>query len=164
VAAGILVAAALTAVGLGLGVEAFATPSLSARMVCAHEAREDLATALGVSTTSIHEPTWTNGVYACQYEYPDGTMTLSVTELADSARTTAYYDGLRRQLGHADTVDDLGDGAFVTTNGSLVVRKDDKVLVVDTTSLPAQFGSPAKSRAQIAITVGTTILGCWTGE
>ena len=57
----------------------------------------------------------------------------------------------------------LGQGAFVTTNGSVVVRKDYKVLLVDTSGLPDRFGPFSANRAKTAIDVGVTVLGCWTG-
>ena len=43
-------------------------------------------------------------------------------------------------------LESLGQGAFQTTNGSVVVRKDWKVLLVDDTGLPAQFGTPPTRR------------------
>ncbi len=51
----------------------------------------------------------------------------------------------------------------MTANGSFVLRKDYKVLLVDTSGLPAAFGLPMKPRAEIATGVGITVLGCWTG-
>jgi hypothetical protein len=44
-----------------------------------------------------------------------------------------------------------------------VLGKEDKVLVVDTSGLPAEFGSPSRPRAEIGTGVGITVLGCWTG-
>jgi hypothetical protein len=52
---------------------------------------------------------------------------------------------------------------LVTNNGSFVVRKDYKVLLVDTSGLPAQFGSPARQHAEEGTDVGFVLLGCWTG-
>jgi hypothetical protein len=89
-------------------------------------------------------------------------MTLSVKELANKAQTTAYFQSLRTKLGQHEQLKGFGQGAFVTTNGSLVVRKDYKVLLVDTSGLPARFGA-SKSRSEIAVSVGLTVLGCWTG-
>jgi len=58
----------------------------------------------------------------------------------------------------------LGQGAFQTTDGSVVVRKDWKVLLVDTSGLPARFGVPATTSGEVAVTVGDIILGCWAGD
>jgi hypothetical protein len=51
----------------------------------------------------------------------------------------------------------------VTTDGSIVVRKDWKVLYVDVSHLPAEFGQPPQSAADAALGVAATILGCWSG-
>jgi hypothetical protein len=138
-------------------------PSESARMVCAPEAQTDLASALGVTTTAVSDPTWVDHLYSCRYMYPDGTMALSVKELSSRSATTAYYTSLRAQLGEAERLSGVAQGAFVTTNGSLVLRKDYKVLLVDTSGLPVPFGSGYETRDQVALGVGMTVLGCWTG-
>jgi hypothetical protein len=44
------------------------------------------------------------------------------------------------------------------------VQKDDKVLVADVRKLPAEFGEPSDSRANVAITIAATVMGCRTGE
>ncbi|TMK54264.1 MAG: hypothetical protein E6G60_22385 [Actinobacteria bacterium] len=139
------------------------TPSESAQMVCAPEAQKDLASVLGVSSTAVETPTWVDHLYSCRYDYADGAMTLSVKELSSKAQTSAYFDSLRTQFGKKRPVVGLGQGAFVTTNGSVVVRKDYKVLLVDTSGLPARFGPFSANRAKTAIDVGVTVLGCWTG-
>jgi hypothetical protein len=132
-------------------------------MVCAPEAQKDLASALGVTTTAVSDPTWGDHVYSCRYMYPDGTMALSVKELSSRTATTAYFNSLRAQLGEAERLSGVAQGAFMTTNGSLVLRKDYKVLVVDTSGLPEPFGSGYKTRGEVAVGVGITVLGCWTG-
>jgi hypothetical protein len=139
------------------------TPSASAQMVCAPEAQKELTTALGVSATMVTTPTWTDHVYSCRYVYPNGVMVISVKELPGAAETTAYFNSLHAQQGESEGLKGVAQGAFVTGNGSLVLRKDYKVLVVDTSGLPAPFGSGFKTRGQVAVGVGLTVLGCWTG-
>lgn len=138
-------------------------PSESAQMVCAPEAQSELASALGATTTAVTEPTWVNHDYSCRYMYPDGSMAMSVKELSSRAETSAYFASLRAQLGEAERLTGVAQGAFVTTNGSLVLRKDYKVLLVDTSELPEPFGNGYKTRDQVAVGVGMTVLGCWTG-
>ena len=46
----------------------------------------------------------------------------------------------------------------------MVVRKDWKVLLVDNTGLPPQFGVPPTSSTAVAVTVADVILGCWAGD
>ena len=138
-------------------------PSKSAEMVCAVEAQKDIRQALGVGVTAVSAPTWVDHVYSCTYEYPDGSYTLSVKELDSAQQTKSYFEQLGTQLGRRPGKVALGEGAFLTTDGSLVARKDWKVLVVDASKLPAQFGQPPLSPAQVAESVGVTIMGCWSG-
>ena len=58
---------------------------------------------------------------------------------------------------------ELGQGAFITAGGGLVVQKDNKVLTVDVSKLPAEFGEPAQSPTAVATSIGGVIMGCWTG-
>jgi hypothetical protein len=67
------------------------------------------------------------------------------------------------QLGEREALSGVAQGAFVTKNDAFVARKDFKVLVVDASRMPAEFGSPPASRSNIAVSAGLTLLGCWTG-
>ena len=135
-------------------------PSVSSKMVCEAETQAEMAQSLGVQA-QVSTPTWTNHVYTCQYQYPNGSFTLVVKELSSTAETTAYYDGLGAQLGRRADRIALGQGAFLTTSGSLVVRKNYKVMLVDVTHLPAQFGNPPQAPADVALSVAATIMTCW---
>jgi hypothetical protein len=132
-------------------------------MVCSPEAGKEIAATLGVSA-AIGRRTWTNDVYSCHYSYPNGSFTLSVKELSDWSETYDYFDKLRQTLGETTAVHALGQGAFATRDGSIVVRKDWKVLLVDVSGLPPKFGKPATSSADVAYTVADVIMGCWSGD
>jgi hypothetical protein len=132
-------------------------------MVCAREAQQDIAQSVGVADVLVTAPTWIDHTYSCRYVYPNGTFVLSVKELDDAARTTGYYDALGTQLGRLPDSTALGPDSFLTSNGSLVLRKDTKVLLVDVSHLPAQFGKSGSPPSEIAQAVGRAILGCWTG-
>jgi hypothetical protein len=140
-----------------------ANPSVSAQMICRPETQTEIATALGVRTIAPVSPTWIAHLYSCRYVYSFGTMTLSVKELADGTTTTGYYMALRNRLGEKEDLGGLGQGGFAAPNGTVVVRKDYKVLEVDASGLPSQFGSPPTLRSDDAINVAATIMGCWTG-
>jgi hypothetical protein len=133
-------------------------------MVCSSEAQRELAAALGLRTTSVSTPTWLHDTYSCRYQYGNGAFRLSVKELSSWPQTFAYYRGLGGQFGRTRSFENLGQGAFSETDGSVVVRKDWKVLTVDITGLPAQFGVPPTSSSDIAVTVADVILGCWAGD
>jgi hypothetical protein len=132
-------------------------------MICSTEAQTDIAASLGVKAT-VSTPTWVDHVYSCTYTYPAGVMTLSVKELETKAQTTATYNAFATELGKTSTAVSFGDGAFVTTNGSVVVRKDFKVLDVDISKLPQSVGQPPQDRATAALSVAATVMGCWTGS
>ena len=133
-------------------------------MICQPEAQTDLyQEATGIKTVEVTKPTWNNHVYSCTYVYPGGaSFTLSVKELENADQTTAYFNMLGQQLGRGQS-QIIGQGAFVTKDGSVVVRKDFKVLTVDISKLPAQFGVPSDTRANDALNIANVIMGCWTG-
>jgi hypothetical protein len=140
-------------------------PSVSAKMICETEAEDDIyQSATGVKTTAAFKPKWVDHVYSCDYVYPGGAkMTLSVKEVSNAEETANYFDSLAAKLGKTRDVLSLGEGAFQAADGSVVVRKDFKILLVDVTKLPAEFGVPSDTRGDVAINVAATIMGCWVG-
>lgn len=157
-------AGALTATQTsGRPLPAGSKPSEIARMVCAREAQREIAETLGVRA-SVSTPTWVGHAYSCRYRYPDGAFVLTVKELSSWPQTLAYYTAIGKQQGRTATVANLGQGAFQTANGSTIVRKDWKILTVNISGLPAQFGKPPTSRADVAVTVADLILACWAGD
>jgi hypothetical protein len=132
-------------------------------MVCASKAQGEIAEVLGV-TAVVQRPTWADHLYRCRYQYSSGAFVLSVKELSSWSQTKAYFASVGRELGDVGALGNLGQGAFTTSDGSVVVRKDWKVLLVDISPLPAQFGVPPTSRADVADTVSDVILGCWAGD
>ena len=169
----ILLAVALAALGIAAGGQAGASssaeavrtqPSKSAKMICASEAQEDIAANLGnVKPVSVTTPTWTNSVYSCQYVYPSGVVSLSVKELKDASATKRYFEKLGNALGRRPGKLALGGGGFTALDGSVVVRKDFKVLDVDVSKLSGPLGVPPMDAPVVAANVAATVLGCWTG-
>jgi hypothetical protein len=139
-----------------------AQPSASSKMICSTEAQRDIASSLGM-TAKVSTPTWVDDVYACKYVYPGGVITLSVKELDNATQTTAVYKDFATRLGKRPEIVSFGQGAFITTNGSVIVRKDFKVLDVDVSQLPTQFGTPPQDRSNVALSVAATVMSCWTG-
>jgi hypothetical protein len=136
--------------------------SAATRMVCGADGQEDLSSTLGAKTTRPVVARWIDNEYSCVYGYAEGTMRLAVKQLPDEPTTRRYFETLVTRLGKRQALQGLGDGAFTTTNNSVVVRKDTKVLTVDVQNLPAKFGNPADTPANVAISVAATIMGCWT--
>jgi hypothetical protein len=138
-------------------------PSSIALMVCQHKVHGEINEVLGVTAT-VSGRTWVDHKYSCRYGYPNGSFELSVKELSSWSQTLDYFHGLGTQLGEAQTLAGLGQGAFRTSGGDVVVRKDWKVLLVNVAGLPSQFGVPPTGATDVAYTVADVILGCWAGD
>jgi hypothetical protein len=138
-------------------------PSQIAKMVCAAEAQREINETLGVKA-SVSRPTWVGHAYSCFYRYPDGHFELTVRELSSWPQTLATFAAVGHHQGRSANIANLGQGAFQTDNGSAIVRKDWKILTVDISGLPAQFGKPPTSRGDVAVTVADLILACWAGD
>ena len=113
---------------------------------------------------TVSRPTWVQHLYSCDFRYPNGTMVLSVKELSSWGQTMAYFADLGKTLGKTTNLPNLGQGAFQVRDGSVVVRKDWKVLLVNVAGLPSQFGSPPASGGEVAASVAAAILSCWSGD
>jgi hypothetical protein len=111
-----------------------------------------------------YSPTCVDHFYTFRNNYPNGSFTLSVKELADDTHTVDYIDQLAARLGQKQQLDGIGQVAFWTTNGSLVTRNDNKVLLVDVDNLPGQFANPPQPVRAISQIIGTVVMGCWTSD
>lgn len=132
-------------------------------MICRTEAVQEIDSALG-ATATVSSPTWADHLYSCTYRYPSGSMRLSVKELSNSTQTDAYFHQSGARMGDTGAIENLGQGAFRTSNGSIVARKDWRVLLVDVTDMPAQFGQPPTTEDRVALTTAEVILACWSGD
>ena len=139
------------------------SPSSIARMVCQTKASGEIAQVLGVKA-AVSAPTWTYHLYSCGYRYKTGTMVLSVKELSSWTQTYAYFDKLAKTLHKTIPIHGLGQGAFRVRDGSIVVRKDWKILLVDTSGLQRRVGSPPSTQSEVALDAAAVILGCWNGD
>jgi hypothetical protein len=139
------------------------TPSSISRQVCSKEASGDLARVLH-TRASVSTPTWAGHLYSCGYRYRVGTVVLSVKELSSWPQTYAYVGKLATTLHKTRNIPGLGQGAFEVRDGSVVVRKDWKVLLVNVATLHDDIGSPPGSPGQTALVFAAVILGCWAGD
>jgi hypothetical protein len=139
-------------------------PSVSAKMVCSAEAREDITTALGIAAKRVTKPTWDaeKHLYSCDYVYPRGTIRLVVKEMSSEDETTEYFERVQRKYGAVRQLKGIGQGATVLRNGDIVVRKDYKTLLVDVTRIPQRM-IPAMRRSDVAINIANVIMTCWIG-
>jgi hypothetical protein len=132
-------------------------------MICTPKAAGEIAQVMG-ARASLAPPTWAGHLYSCGYRYGQGTMVLSIKELSSWPQTYGYFGQLARTLHETTPIKELGQGAFITRNGSVVVRKDWKILLVDISGLHGDVGSPPKPPGELAIYVAQVILGCWAGD
>ncbi len=139
-------------------------PSAIAVEVCSQKAQTQIGEALGESATSVTTPTWVNHLYSCNYLYRQGTIAMSVQELSSRAQTTAYFERLAAQFGNKQPLYGLGQGAFLTADGSVVVRKDWKVLLVNSTQLKGSFTDSRSLSGTPAETIASVIMACWAGD
>jgi hypothetical protein len=156
----VLVAVTSTSTGAASPQVAEKTPSRLATMVCAPKAAGEIDQIVGQHAT-VTDKTWLDHRYSCRYRFKLGTMVLSVKELSSWSQTFRYFRSLGAELGRKQTLYALGQGAFKTRDGSVVVRKDWKVLLVDTSRLPREVSSNTGS---IALDVAAAIIECWHGD
>lgn len=138
-------------------------PSEAAKMICTDETRGNIATVLAVPLDRKPTSTWTGGTYTCTYRLPTGTIVLSVHESADAGTAATYTGGLRHAMPRATNLTGLTQTAFGTSDGVVVLQKDNDTLRVDTSGLSPQSGELYKHRNSFAYEIAATIMGCWTG-
>jgi hypothetical protein len=140
-----------------------AKPSAAALMICAAETRSDIRTVLAIKQAPVGVAKFADHLYTCTYHLALlGTLILSVKQSPDAASAGGYYTSLRKRLGHTTDLAGLGTAAFGTSDGTVVLRKDNDVLRVDATRMPAQFGTQQAKRNDFAYEIASDILGCWT--
>jgi hypothetical protein len=139
-------------------------PSAAAAMICSTEIRHDLAEALAITSVPAASRTYGNSLLTCTYPLSGGHLVLSVKDLPGSSATNAYFTARRRSLPQAHMIEGLTPGAVTDGAGIVLLRKDDHVLTVDSSAMPAVFGTQHNKRADFAFEVASVILGCWTGD
>ena len=143
------------------------SPSTSAQMICGSETRTNVAALMGLKTPPQSKATWADHVYTCTYQLPGGPLVLSVKESPDLPTARIYFDALRVRLGNTKPLTGmagLGFPAYETTTGMVVFLKDNKILKVNASELPANVGPEGSSPADFAYTLATDVLACWTGK
>jgi hypothetical protein len=132
-------------------------------MVCGSEISGAIRSALILPAPPVGRSTWADSLFTCTYRLPYGPLVLSVKETATPAAARAYFTAGRARATAIDTPG-LGQAAYATSTGTVVVIKDNDVLTVDATALPAEFGDRRHKRTDIAYGIASAVLGCWTGD
>ena len=139
-------------------------PPQTALMVCGEDIASQVVQVLELDGPPHTESSWADPVYTCTYHLPVGPMVLSVQVADDDAAAGDLFEADRARLAPAQQLYGLGERAFGTADGVTVVVKDDQVLTVDTTALPAVFGPDDQRRTDLANEIASDVLGCWTGH
>jgi hypothetical protein len=139
-------------------------PSAAAKMVCSDDIKGKVKQVLKLSAEAPTRTSFVDHLYTCTYTLPQGPLVLSVHDSASKAAAGAYYTALRPTLGQTSGLPGLGEHAYGTSRGTVVVLKDSQTLVVDATALPSVFGSDQQKRTDLAYEIASDVVGCWTGD
>lgn len=140
-----------------------AGPREAAKMVCGDQPMDRLTTILSLSQNPHTVSSWANSTFTCTYHLPEGALTISVQEAPDQAKARTYFDAMQALATDATPIEGLANLGFPAyeTAGSAVFQKDNFVLQVDASALPAAVGPHAISPNELAYQLSTTILACW---
>lgn len=138
-------------------------PSATALMVCGEDIRGKVRQVLALTSPPATSDSFDGDRYSCTYRLPPGPLVLSVQQSGSPAAANRFFAAERARLG-GDVLPGLGEAAFGTGSGTVLVVKDSETLTVDATGLPAVFGSQRQRRTDLAYEIASDVLGCWTGD
>ena len=139
-------------------------PSAAALMVCGDQPMDRLTSILNLDAKPHTVNNWADSTFTCTYHLTEGALEISVREANDQASARTYFDAMQALAKDAKPIKglaNLGFPAYETTDGSAVFQKDNFVLQVDATDLPATLGHESITRNALAYQLSTTILACW---
>lgn len=139
-------------------------PSDAALMVCGDQPMDRLTSILDLDSKPHTINDWADSTFTCTYHLTEGALEISVQEAKDQASALTYFDAMQALAKDATPIEglaNLGFPAYETADGSAVFQKDNFVLQVDATDLPATLGPESISRNALAYQLSTTILACW---
>jgi hypothetical protein len=142
---------------------AAAGPPETALMICNDDIRSKVQQLLDLPGAPHTTATWADSVYTCTFDLPMGPMTLRVRVLPGDAQAAARLDTDRKATAGARPLAGLGERAWDTPAGTVAALKDNQILTVDTTRLPAVLGPGEQRRGDLADEVAAAVMGCWTG-
>ena len=138
-------------------------PTAAALMICGDDILGKVRQVLSLAGPPATSHSFLDGRYTCTYQLPVGPLILAVQQSATPSKANRYFAGQRLAL-HGDSLPGLGQAAFGTPSGTVVVIKDSQTLTVDATGLPPVFGSQHQHRTDLAYEIASDVLGCWTGD
>ena len=139
-------------------------PSATAAMICGGDVLGDVTQALSLTAPPATDSTWADQLFTCDYSLPMGPLELSVKESPDPAAAARFFEERQAELGDTTPALGLGERAYSTPTGTVVVIKDAMTLTVDATGLPEVFGDNGQRRSAFAYEVASIVLGCWVSH
>lgn len=139
-------------------------PSAAALMVCGDQPMDRLTSILDLAEDPHTISDWAGDTFTCTYHLEEGALEISVQEAPDNSMALKYFDAMQALSTDATSIEglaNLGFPAFETSDGSAVFQKDNFVLHVDASDLPATLGPENISRNALAYQLSTTIIACW---
>lgn len=140
-------------------------PSEAASMVCSEEIRDAVKTLFRLSGTPSSTHSWSDGLYDCTYQLPQGQLHLSVKDLSAEPAGRNYFDALKTRLAPVSKLkgmESFGLPAFETAAGDVVFLKDSRTLRVDASGVPADALPAGYSAAEAAYSLAASVIACWT--
>jgi hypothetical protein len=141
-----------------------AAPTASQAMVCGDEIKGKVKLVLRLPSTPKTRSTFAAGLFSCTYDLPMGPLRLSVQHSPTKPAALAYLASRRAAVSARESVAGLGEHAYATGTGVVLVIKDNETLEVDASGLPAVFGDQGQKRTDLAYELASDVLGCWTGD
>jgi hypothetical protein len=145
-------------------------PSEAAKMVCGDQPMDRLMAILDLDKAPHTVNDWADSTFTCTYHLEQaspavpGSLDISVQEARDETTALEYFDAMQALAEDATPIGglaNLGFPAYETADGKAVFQKDNFVLTVDASGLPATVGPDAVTRNALAYQLATTILACW---
>lgn len=126
--------------------------------ICERMTRDNVANQLTVGRLDgAPVRTKTGSITRCTYRISGGSLVMTVDERGGVASALQSFATSKLAATAPVKVPLLGTEAYTAKDGTTVTVKDDKVLTVDPTGLPA-----GNDRTQIAQSLSFEILTCWT--
>jgi hypothetical protein len=130
---------------LATGSPAPGRPTPTAALICGDEIKGKVQQVLKLRAPAPTNSCFADDLFTCRYTLPQGTMRLSVRHSATKTAALAYLRTRRSAVKAGEATPGLGERAYSTGTGIVLVIKDNETLEVDTTALPKVFGTEARS-------------------
>ncbi len=142
-------------------------PSEPASMICGAEIRGAVKRTFALPEQPSATPRWSasDRLFTCTYRIGGSPLALAVQDATEAGRGAAYFGRLRDDAAGARPIggmESFGFPAFETPTGRVAFLKDGKSLEVDASALPATTLPAGYSREEVAYSVASAVIACWT--